>query len=97
VTTIPSGTITAPTRRELLMSLGTLAIGIATGAARSAPHSDWPIWSVESAGGQGYLVGETYPRPEKGPAMVVLGHFHLVGSDGVLAQLEAAGMTFRRI
>ena len=35
--------------------------------------------------------------PEKGPTMVVLGHFHLVGSDGVLAQLEAAGMTFRRI
>jgi uncharacterized protein YbaP (TraB family) len=28
--------------------------------------------------------------------MVVLGHFHLVGSDGVLAQLEAAGMTFRK-
>jgi uncharacterized protein YbaP (TraB family) len=35
--------------------------------------------------------------PEKRPAMVVLGHFHLVGSDGVLAQLEAAGMTVRRI
>ena len=34
MTTTPSGTITAPTRRELLMSLGTLAIGIATGAAR---------------------------------------------------------------
>lgn len=27
--------------------------------------------------------------PEKRPAMVVLSHFHLVGSDGVLAQLEA--------
>jgi uncharacterized protein YbaP (TraB family) len=34
---------------------------------------------------------------EKRPAMVVLGHFHLVGSEGVLAQLEAAGMTVRRI
>jgi uncharacterized protein YbaP (TraB family) len=63
VTTTPSGTITAPTRRELVMSLGTLAIGIATVAARSAPHSDWPIWSVEGTSGQGYLVGETYPRP----------------------------------
>jgi len=28
--------------------------------------------------------------------VVVLGHFHLVGSD-VQAQLEAAGMTVRRI
>jgi uncharacterized protein YbaP (TraB family) len=28
---------------------------------------------------------------EKKPAMVVLGHFHLVGSDGVLAQLQAGG------
>jgi uncharacterized protein len=34
---------------------------------------------------------------DKRPAMVVLGHFHLVGSDGVQAQLEAAGMTGRRI
>jgi uncharacterized protein YbaP (TraB family) len=34
---------------------------------------------------------------EERPAMVVLGHFHLVGGDGVLAQLEAAGMTVRRI
>ncbi len=34
---------------------------------------------------------------EKNPAMIVLGHFHLVGSEGVLAQLEAAGMTVRRI
>jgi uncharacterized protein YbaP (TraB family) len=33
---------------------------------------------------------------EKRPAMVILGHFHLVGSDGVLAQLTAAGMTVRR-
>jgi uncharacterized protein len=35
--------------------------------------------------------------PEKRPAMVVLGHFHLVRSDGVLAQLQAAGMTVRRV
>jgi hypothetical protein len=34
---------------------------------------------------------------EKRPAMVVLGHVHLVGSDGVLAQLQAAGMTVRRV
>jgi hypothetical protein len=27
----------------------------------------------------------------------LLGHFHLVGSDGMLAQLEADGMTVRRI
>ena len=33
------------------------------GPLESAPHSDWPIWSVEDTGGQGYLVGETYPRP----------------------------------
>jgi hypothetical protein len=59
----PRGTITAPTRREVLVRLGTLAIGIAAGATRSAPHSSWPIWSVEGAGGHGYLVGETYPRP----------------------------------
>jgi hypothetical protein len=31
VTTTPKVTITAPTRRELRMSLGTLAIGIAAG------------------------------------------------------------------
>jgi uncharacterized protein YbaP (TraB family) len=29
--------------------------------------------------------------------MVVVVHFHLVGSDGVLAQLEAAGITVGRI
>jgi len=29
--------------------------------------------------------------------MIVLGHFHLVGIDGVLAQLEAFGMTARII
>jgi hypothetical protein len=37
----------APTRRELLMSLGALAIGIA-GAARAAPRPTWPIRSVEA-------------------------------------------------
>jgi len=45
----------------MLMSLGALAIEIA-GGARAAPRPAWPIWSVEGAGGQGYLVGETYPR-----------------------------------
>jgi hypothetical protein len=50
----------APTSRTLLMSLGALAIGMA-GAARAAPRPTWPIWSVEGAGGQAYLVGETYP------------------------------------
>jgi uncharacterized protein YbaP (TraB family) len=34
---------------------------------------------------------------EKKPAMVVLGHFHFGGKFGVLAQLEATGMTVRRI
>jgi uncharacterized protein YbaP (TraB family) len=63
MTTTPKSTITGPTRREVLMSLGTVAIGIAAGATRSAPHSAWPVWSVEGAGSQGYLVGETYPRP----------------------------------
>lgn len=49
-------------RREVLMSLGALAFGIArgAGAAQTAPRPTWPI---ESAGGQAYLVGETYPRP----------------------------------
>jgi hypothetical protein len=31
------------------------------------------------------------------PAMVLLGHFHLVGSEGVLAQLAAAGMAVQEI
>jgi uncharacterized protein len=34
---------------------------------------------------------------EQKPAMVVLGHLHLVGSEGVLAQLAAAGMTVQKI
>lgn len=57
------GTITAPTGREVLVSLGTLAIGIAAGATRSAPPTSWPIRSVEGAGGHGYLVGDPYRRP----------------------------------
>jgi uncharacterized protein len=65
VTTTRRGTIIAPSRREVLMSLGALAIGIArgAGAAQTAPRPTWTIWSIESAGGQGHLVGETYPRP----------------------------------
>jgi hypothetical protein len=47
MTTTPKGTITGPTRREVLMSLGTVVIGIAAGSTRSAPHSAWPVWSVE--------------------------------------------------
>jgi hypothetical protein len=63
VTTTPKGTITVPTRREMLMTLGAPAIGICRGADRATPHPTWPIWSVEGAGGQAYLIGETYPGP----------------------------------
>jgi hypothetical protein len=62
VTTTRRRTNVAPTRREVLMSVGALAIGVAGGTVRTAPRPNWPIWSVEGAGGQGYLVGETYPR-----------------------------------
>ena len=37
MTTIPRGTITAPTRCEVPMSLGSLAIGIAAGALARLP------------------------------------------------------------
>jgi hypothetical protein len=63
VPTTSTGAIFAPTRREMLMSPGALAIGIAWRTAQAAPRPAWPICSVESAGGQAYLVGETYPRP----------------------------------
>jgi len=39
VTTTRRATIIAPTRRDVLMSLRALAIGIGAGATRSVPHS----------------------------------------------------------
>jgi hypothetical protein len=63
VTTTRRGTIIAPTRREVLMSLGALAIGIGAGPLDRFPTPPGQSGRSKGAGGQGYLVAETYPRP----------------------------------